>query len=59
MEGFRGRSRRGTVYREEWRVQDRSKKKNRRQEKATLALRDKVKEEKHVEMHGDRGKILE
>ena len=35
MEGLGGRPRRGTVYREVWRVQDRSKRKNRRNGKAS------------------------
>ena len=34
MEGFRGRPRRGTVYREVWGVQDRSEIKNRRKGKS-------------------------
>ena len=44
-----------TVYREVWRVQDRSKRKNRR--RARLALRNKVNEEKHLEMYGKLRKI--
>ena len=46
MEGFRGRPRRGTVYREVWRVQDGSKINNRR--KGRQALRNKEKEETHL-----------
>ena len=43
MEGVRGRSRRGTVEREVWRVQDRSKRKNERERQAQV---NKVNEEK-------------
>ena len=50
MEEFRGRPRRGTVYREVWRVQDRSNRNNRR--KGRLALRNKVKEDQHLEIYG-------
>ena len=35
MEVFRGRPRRGTVHREAWRVQDKSKINNRRKGKAS------------------------
>ena len=49
MAGFRG-PRRGNVYREVWRAQNRSKRKGRRRKK--LALINKVKEEKHLEIYG-------
>ena len=41
MEGFRGRPRRGTVYREVWRVQYRGKIKNR--------IKGKASAKKHIE----------
>ena len=46
MEGYRGRPRRGIVYREVWRVQDRSKRNNRRKGKA------------HAKKQGERGEAL-
>ena len=49
MEGYRGRPRRGTVYREVWRVQDRSKRNIEEEERQ--ALRNKVKD-KHLEIYG-------
>ena len=50
MEAFRRRPRGGTVYTEILRVQDRSKIKDRRKER--LALRNMVKEEKHLKIYG-------
>ena len=50
MEGYRGRPRIDSVYKEVWRVQDRSKINNRRKGKASA--KNKVKEEKHLEIYG-------
>ena len=49
MEVLRGRPTRGTVYREDWRLQD--KVKERIEERERLALRNKMKEEKHLEIY--------
>ena len=46
MEGFKRRTRRGTVSRELWRLQDRSKINKSRKRKQ--ALRNNVNEEKHL-----------
>ena len=46
MGGVRGRPRRGTIYREVWRVRSTSQINNRNRQR--LALRNKMKEEKHL-----------
>ena len=48
MEGFRGRPRKGTVYREGWRVLDRSKEIIEKKERQ--APRNNAKEKKHLEI---------
>ena len=50
MEGYRRKTRSDTVHREVCGVQDRSKRKDRIRER--LALRNKVKEEEHLEIYG-------
>ena len=56
MEGYRGRPRRGTVYREIWRVQEfggyKTEVRERIEERERQTLRNKVKEEKHLGICG-------